>query len=237
MMDFVKHWRQWRIYSLPVLIMFSLVVVSMRRPEQGHSIPLENFIPVENADPKREIFQEMKVSQCGCSKLVPTNEIPPNPIWDQGNTTCSLDTWIRGPHQGVIGFTYFEHPAKTDKAKSRDYLQVGAYFKASATCAPDWESGYHRSYVVWLFGVGFFIPLGIILVASSLTIWKLHKISSSINEKNVRRRSIKRSSKVSVLIIWMNVVFLICWLPYGVLCFLRFIAGESSESGRFSCEF
>ncbi|XP_059085784.1 uncharacterized protein LOC131882602 [Tigriopus californicus] len=123
MMDFVKHWRQWRIYSLPVLIMFSLVVVSMRRPEQGHSIPLENFIPVENADPKREIFQKMKVSQCGCSKLVPTNEIPPNPIWDQGNTTCSLDTWIRGPHQGVIGFTYFEHPAKTDKAKSRDYLQ------------------------------------------------------------------------------------------------------------------
>lgn len=59
-------------------------------------------------------------------------------------------------------------------------------------------------------------------------IWSLSwfQLSHSIMINSVRRRSIKRSRKVSVLILYMNVTFLICWLPYGLLAVLRFVYGK-----------
>ena len=58
------------------------------------------------------------------------------------------------------------------------------------------------------------------------------QLSHSIMINSVRRRSIKRSRKVSILILYMNVTFLICWLPYGVLAVLRFIYGERWARGK-----
>eukprot|EP00095_Tigriopus_kingsejongensis_P005425 maker-scaffold576_size132709-snap-gene-0.17 protein:Tk05425 transcript:maker-scaffold576_size132709-snap-gene-0.17-mRNA-1 annotation:"hypothetical protein DAPPUDRAFT_96285" len=118
--------KNWKTY-LPIIILVSTIATVQNghyfAPNSPNSIQLEVERSLENADPNREVFQKMDIAQCACSKLVPTNEIPRIFPFTKDNTTCDTSTWIRGPHQNVIGFSYFEHPNKAAKAQSRKYLQ------------------------------------------------------------------------------------------------------------------
>jgi hypothetical protein len=39
----------------------------------------------------------------------------------------------------------------------------------------------------------------------------------------------KRERKVSLLILWMNLAFIVCWMPYGVICAFYFFGGKGLE--------
>ena len=40
----------------------------------------------------------------------------------------------------------------------------------------------------------------------------------------------KREQKISALVIWMNIAFLVCWLPYGVICIIYIFGGRGYVS-------
>ena len=40
------------------------------------------------------------------------------------------------------------------------------------------------------------------------------------------RISRRREIRIGRLVIWMNVAFLVCWMPYGVVSLLYFFGGE-----------
>ena len=42
----------------------------------------------------------------------------------------------------------------------------------------------------------------------------------------VRQMSKKRDSKVTMLVVWMNLAFLTCWMPYGIIVILSIYGGE-----------
>ena len=42
----------------------------------------------------------------------------------------------------------------------------------------------------------------------------------------IKRMSQKREKKICRLVIWMNVAFLVCWMPYGIICFFYILGGE-----------
>ena len=40
----------------------------------------------------------------------------------------------------------------------------------------------------------------------------------------------KREQKICALVIWMNVAFLVCWMPYGVICIMYILGGRGYVS-------
>ena len=42
----------------------------------------------------------------------------------------------------------------------------------------------------------------------------------------IKRLSQKREKNISKLVVWMNIAFLVCWMPYGVVCIIYIIGGE-----------
>ena len=40
----------------------------------------------------------------------------------------------------------------------------------------------------------------------------------------------KREQKICALVIWMNIAFLVCWLPYGVICIIYIFGGRGYVS-------
>jgi len=44
--------------------------------------------------------------------------------------------------------------------------------------------------------------------------------------EEVRRLSAKREKRIGTLIFWMNISFLVCWMPYGVICICYIVGGE-----------
>ena len=63
----------------------------------------------------------MEIPKCGCSKFVPFNEgeIPP-----RKNVTCEMSTIVRGPHQKVVAFTYYDPKSVNNEKKfSRKYFE------------------------------------------------------------------------------------------------------------------
>ena len=40
----------------------------------------------------------------------------------------------------------------------------------------------------------------------------------------------KREQKICALVIWMNIAFLVCWLPYGTICIMYIFGGRGYVS-------
>ena len=84
----------------------------------------KTFAAAENQKTNFAEEREMIISQCGsCSKRVPATPVLDDPGYGPRNTTCDPSTWVRGPGQRVVAYTYFEHPAKAAKSKERNYLK------------------------------------------------------------------------------------------------------------------
>ncbi|XP_059087850.1 rhodopsin-like [Tigriopus californicus] len=94
------------------------------------------------------------------------------------------------------------------------------------TCAPDWESNRHYWYTWWWFVIGFFLPLVVILFTSVLTLRLLKEKSRSFSNTTIRRMSQRRDRRIAAHVIWMNVSFILCWMPYGVITCFYFFGGE-----------
>ena len=46
----------------------------------------------------------------------------------------------------------------------------------------------------------------------------------------IKRMSQKREQKICALVIWMNIAFLVCWLPYGTICIMYIFGGRGYVS-------
>lgn len=42
----------------------------------------------------------------------------------------------------------------------------------------------------------------------------------------IKRMSQRREKKICNLVIWMNIAFLVCWMPYGVICLCYMFGGR-----------
>jgi len=94
------------------------------------------------------------------------------------------------------------------------------------TCAPDWESNEHVAYTWYWLILGFLLPLVVIVYSSVKTVICLKKISNSSNSDPIKRMSKRRDTKVSVLVLWMNIAFFTCWMPYGIVALCYIFGGE-----------
>ena len=101
-----------------------------------------------------------------------------------------------------------------------------SYFR----CAPDWESNKHIVYTIYWLVTGFLIPLFVILYSSYKTTRQMRNQTNFTRSENVKRMSQKREKKICALVIWMNIAFLVCWMPYGVICFMYIFGGRGYVS-------
>ena len=52
------------------------------------------------------------------------------------------------------------------------------------------------------------------------------QISNSSTSDPIKRMSKRRDTKVSVLVLWMNIAFFTCWMPYGIVALCYIFGGE-----------
>ena len=71
----------------------------------------------KNTGTKNETFQ---VGSCSCERTLLVER--PN-IGVLEDSTCGRDSYIRGPGQKVIGFSFYSNPNNTGLAKVRKYFQ------------------------------------------------------------------------------------------------------------------
>ena len=52
------------------------------------------------------------------------------------------------------------------------------------------------------------------------------QISNNSTSDPIKRMSKRRDTKVSVLVLWMNIAFFTCWMPYGIVALCYIFGGE-----------
>ena len=75
------------------------------------------------------------------------------------------------------------------------------------------------------YGVGHYFDMAVSPTRSHLLCFQhqqkrymsLFQISNSSNSDPIKRMSKRRDTKVSVLVLWMNIAFFTCWMPYGIV--------------------
>ena len=63
------------------------------------------------------------LEHCGCRRTLPS--VPLERLGGVANSTCSRDSYMRGPGQRTIGFSFYGDP-KSAKGKERKYFEVRA---------------------------------------------------------------------------------------------------------------
>ena len=106
------------------------------------------------------------------------------------------------------------------------------------SCAPDWESPDNLDYTIFLFVLGFIVPMVVILVTSIRVTLTLKNNSSKAHNAGVVSHAKRKEDKVNDIIInnrYISVLsdqnqvnktlltiiaaYLICWSPYAVRYF------------------
>lgn len=102
------------------------------------------------------------------------------------------------------------------------------------SCAPSWRKAQDVPYNIFLFSFGFFCPLTIIIITSTIVICSIKQDSRSIISENIKSSALSRQYKAIKMVRSCNVlnvhgspccvqvlvlvgVFLFCWGPYAVL--------------------
>ena len=65
-------------------------------------------------------WNRVPMSNCNCTREVVTG-LPR--VGTLSNSTCSQDTFLRGPGQKVVGFSFYGNP-QSAKSKQRKYFKV-----------------------------------------------------------------------------------------------------------------
>ena len=101
------------------------------------------------------------------------------------------------------------------------------------SCAPSWRNHSDIPYNIFLFSLGFFLPLAMIILSSLSVIFILRRNVSTLTSKDVKKSALERERKVLIMVklILINLffymillqigvlifVFLLCWTPYAIL--------------------
>lgn len=64
------------------------------------------------------------------------------------------------------------------------------------SCSPHWESKEHFYYILWMFALGFFFPLAIIVISSILTIRDLLRVRSNNSKSNISNDLLNSPNKL-----------------------------------------
>merc|ERR1712079_566794 len=132
---------------------------------------------------------------------------------------------------GIIGFIWFYSFC----ISCPPFIGFGDFVVESSgmTCAPAWESNEHMAYTVFWLIMGFLLPLFVIVYSSAKTISCLKQLSSNSHSDPIKRMSKRRDTKVSILVLWMNIAFFVCWMPYGIIALCYIFGGEGYVNPLF----
>merc|ERR1719233_1545461 len=84
------------------------------------------------------------------------------------------------------------------------------------SCAPSWSLPSDRGYNIFLFILGFFSPLLVIIYCSVCVIKTLKQSFETICNGNVKTRAMKKHFRITIMVLTLVSVFVFCWAPYAV---------------------
>uniref|UniRef100_A0A8C5PIW9 G-protein coupled receptors family 1 profile domain-containing protein n=1 Tax=Leptobrachium leishanense TaxID=445787 RepID=A0A8C5PIW9_9ANUR len=89
------------------------------------------------------------------------------------------------------------------------------------SCSIGWQvrSWSNYSYTITLFLTCFIIPVGIIGMSYSKILISLYKLNRKIEEQG-GKTSREEEIRVSVMVLFMVIAFLVCWLPYAIFAMI-----------------
>jgi len=90
------------------------------------------------------------------------------------------------------------------------------------SCAPSWRNPEDFSYNIFLFVLGFFCPLIIIILTAFAILKKIRKHVNNIQDAGIKATSVKES-KVTTMIVIMVSAFVFCWAPYAIQSLLAVV--------------
>ena len=77
---------------------------------------------------------------------------------------------------------------------------------------------------MYLISANFFFNKGLLFNFKLIFYLKFQQTQITRSEV-IKRMSQKREQKICNLVIWMNIAFLICWMPYGIICICYMFGG------------
>ena len=88
--------------------------------------------------------------------------------------------------------------------------------KNGMSCAPSWSEAQDTTYNIFLFSLGFFLPLLIIIISSFSVISIIKENISTIISKDIRKASMERQYKVVRMVRNISLI-------YNAVCFCCFV--------------
>jgi len=96
------------------------------------------------------------------------------------------------------------------------------------SCAPSWKSPEDSGYNIFLFTIGFFAPVFLILFTSVSILTTIHKAKSLTQMDEIQRKIMKKQAKVFYLVGLLILSFIFCWAPYAILSILGILGLSQS---------
>jgi len=114
-------------------------------------------------------------------------------------------------------------------------LGWGHYVREPGTnisCSPAWssDSAEDRSYNLYLFSLGFFLPLALLLSTSAAALSAIKTAVHSIQSEDIKKTAIQRQRKIIILVLLLACSFILCWTPYAVLALTSVVGVSQSVS-------
>lgn len=102
--------------------------------------------------------------------------------------------------------------------------------ESGLSCSPAFMDLKHRSYSWYILSLGFFLPVIVIGCSSYLIVIKLKNHGAQIKTNVNKNLEVvhKRERKVTFMVMLMITSFLIAWMGYALVCFLRLIGFQVS---------
>ena len=112
-------------------------------------------------------------------------------------------------------------------------VEMDLSWNGSFRCSPDWHSSNaNMGYLTFILTLGFFAPIVTILFTSVITCTKIRRVRRTVCGET-RRRSLKRNRIALTLVLAMNICFLLCWTPYGVVSMLIMFSDDANFQRRY----
>lgn len=85
------------------------------------------------------------------------------------------------------------------------------------SCAPSWTKPEDAGYNLYLFSLGFFLPMGIIIVSSVSILLTLKNAVELAADDVIQQKIIDKQVKVFKMVFLLILSFVLCWTPYALL--------------------
>lgn len=124
-------------------------------------------------------------------------------------------------------------------------LGWGHYGREAAhiSCSVNWELKMdgNRSYIFYMFAMGLFLPMVVIITSYSNILRVVRKVKREINQRSImqirvqpqkekNRRSDAAEKRSTVMVAVMIGAFMVAWTPYSILALVEVFSGRRNDS-------